>query len=100
MGDFVRESIFYDQLSVKECPEEEPYLYKYEARKLLPPLITKAEALINTINLTLDECTKLRDLQAKCHVRLGVNLLQTEENQASEAHLVHALIWLMKRFGV
>ena len=76
----------FDSLSTKECPEDEPYLYKYEARALLPPLITQAETLITSGDLTsLTDQAKLRDIQAKCHARLGVNLLQTEENQIGRA---------------
>lgn len=44
--------------------------------------------------------SQIRDLQALCHGKLGVNYVQTEENQSGEGHLVHALGWLVQRFGI
>jgi hypothetical protein len=44
--------------------------------------------------------SRLRNLQGVAHVKLGVNFVQTEENQTGEAHLVHAMGWLVQHFGV
>lgn len=48
--------------------------------------------------MTPAEVSRLRDLQAIIHVKLGVNYIQTEENQTGEGHLLHALGWLLQRF--
>jgi hypothetical protein len=44
--------------------------------------------------------SSLRDLQALVHGLLGVNYVQTEENQSGEGHLLHAFGWLAQRFSI
>jgi len=110
LADYAAAAAAYDRLAAAADPEATPYASKYAARALLPPLIARAEALLRDSASSPSSSAaagggaaaraRLRDVQAQCHARLGANLVQTEENQAGEAHLAHALAWLLARLGV
>jgi hypothetical protein len=112
----------YDALYAQEDAPETPYASKYAARAVMvrccqqprgaprrltrppPPFLPQAPLVAEltaaaAVMSPADRSTVL-DLLARVHVRLGVNAVETEENQEGEGHLVAALTWLTRHFRV
>ena len=88
----------YATLLGKPSQPEAPYSSAYAARDVLLSLVRDLEGALTGGSAPSDRAAHL-DLLAQCHVCLGQNLVDTEETQAGEAHLVCALPWLSSRCG-
>eukprot|EP01029_Cantina_marsupialis_P002476 TRINITY_DN12302_c3_g1_i1.p1 TRINITY_DN12302_c3_g1~~TRINITY_DN12302_c3_g1_i1.p1 ORF type:complete len:623 (+),score=158.24 TRINITY_DN12302_c3_g1_i1:20-1888(+) len=79
----------YTELFQAESPVERPYDKKYEARKIIEAYIVELDNEKSSLG---DESTQEIDaLRGHCHMLLGINFYETEENSDGEKTLSKAL---------